>query len=155
MTHLNIDATDDHVLSRSRSVAMLRVNVNGRNISAFSTHLYQEVGSTQMTELKELVGWTDNYAEQRIVAGDFNFWNTTSQYVEMSRTHNDGWVAARNKGTAYSYSGNPDGNTKNTRIDYVWYSKGATALVVTRADVYNTKTTISDHNAVMVTFQVK
>jgi endonuclease/exonuclease/phosphatase family metal-dependent hydrolase len=155
MTHLAVDATDDYLLSASRSVAMIRVNVNGRIISAFSTHLDPTVGSTQMTQLQQVVGWTDNYAEQRIVAGDFNFWNTTSQYTEMSKTHNDGWVAARNKGTAFSYSGNPDGNTKNTRIDYVWYSKGATALVVTRAEVYYTKTTISDHNAVMVTFQVK
>ena len=73
----------------------------------------------------------------------------------MSKTHYDGWVVASSKGTAASYSGNPDGNTKNTRIDRVWYSKGATALVVTRAEVYYTKTTISDHNAVMVTFQVK
>ena len=155
MTHLAVDATDDYLLTASRSVAMIRVNVNGRNISAFSTHLDPTVGSTQMTQLKQVVAWADNYAEQRIVAGDFNFWNTTSQYTEMSKTHNDGWVAARNKGTAFSYSGNPDGNTRNTRIDYVWYSKGATALVVTRADVYNTKTTISDHNAVMVTFQVR
>ena len=108
-----------------------------------------------MTQLKQVVAWTDNYAEQRIVAGDFNFWNTTSQYPEMAKSHNDGWVVAKSKGTAVSYSGNPDGNTKNTRIDYVWYSKGATALVVTRAEVYYTKTTISDHNAVMVTFQVK
>jgi len=155
MTHLDIDATDDYLLTASRSVAMIRVNVNGRNISAFSTHLDPTVGSTQMTQLKQVVAWTDNYAEQRIVAGDFNFWNTTSQYPEMAKSHYDGWAVAKSKGTAVSYSGNPDGNTKNTRIDYVWYSKGATALVVTRAEVYYTKTTISDHNAVMVTFQVK
>ena len=155
MTHLDIDATDDYLLTASRSVAMIRVNVNGRNITAFSTHLDPTVGSTQMTQLRQVVGWADNYSEQRIVAGDFNFWNTTAQYTEMSKSHNDGWAVAKSKGVAVSYSGNPDGNTKNTRIDYVWYSKGATALVVTRAEVYYTKTTISDHNAVMVTFQVR
>ena len=50
-----------------------------------------------MTQLKQVVAWTDNYAEQRIVAGDFNFWNTTSQYTEMSKTHNDGRVARGTK----------------------------------------------------------
>ena len=39
MTRLHIDGVDDHLLSYSRSIAMARVNVNGRNISVFSTHL--------------------------------------------------------------------------------------------------------------------
>ena len=108
-----------------------------------------------MTQLKQLVSWADNHSEQRIIGGDFNFWPGTSQNVEMNKTHYDGWAVAKSKGVAVSYSGNPDGNTKNTRIDYVWYSKGASALTVTRAEVFYTKTTISDNNAVMVTFQVK
>ena len=56
-----------------------------------------------------------------------------------------------------SYSGNPDGNTRNTRIDYVWASKGASALTVTRAQVFHTKgsTGISDHDALMVTYKVQ
>jgi endonuclease/exonuclease/phosphatase family metal-dependent hydrolase len=155
MTHLDVDATDDYLLSNDRSVAMLRVNVNGRIINAFSTHLDANSSSIRLSQVKQLVSWADNYAEQRIIAGDFNFWPGTGENTEMNKTHYDGWVSAKSKGTAVSYSSNPDGNTKNTRIDYVWYSKGATALSVTRAEVYYTKTTISDHNAVMVTFQVR
>lgn len=155
MTHLSVDAMDDYLLSASRSIALLRVNVNGRIVNAFSTHLDPTVGSTQMTQLKQALAWADNHAEQRILAGDLNFWPQTGQYTELTKTQYDGWAVAKSKGVAVSYSGNPDGNTKNTRIDYVVYSKGASALTVTRAEVFYTKTTISDHNAVMVTFQVK
>ena len=45
----------------------------------------------------------------------------------------DAWTKAAANGTAYSYPGNTSfGATRNARIDYVWYSRGATALVVTR-----------------------
>ncbi len=76
----------------------------------------------------------------------------------MLRTHNDGWAVAKSKGVAVTYSGNPDGNTRNTRIDYVWSSKGASALTVTRAQVFNTKwfrTGISDHKPLIVTYRVQ
>ena len=155
MTHLDVDATDDYLLTASRSVAMIRVNVNGRNIIGFFHTLGPNCGldandAAQAGRRLDRQSRRTAHRRRRLQLLEYNF-----QYTEMSRTHHDGWVVARNKGTAVSYSGNPDGNTRNTRIDYVWYSKGATALVVTRADVYNTKTTISDHNAVMVTFQVR
>jgi len=76
----------------------------------------------------------------------------------MARTYNDGWAVARSAGTAYSFSGNPDGNTRNSRIDYVWSSKGATALRILRADVYNASDSqgrMSDHNPLMLTYQVQ
>ena len=156
MTHLDIDATDDYLLTASRSVAMIRVNVNGRIVSAFSTHLdptverdANDAGQAGRRLDRQLLRTAHRRRRlQRLESG-------RPKSPKWARRHNDGWVVAKSKGTAVSYSGNPDGNTKNTRIDYVWYSKGATALVVTRAEVYYTKTTISDHNAVMVTFQVR
>ena len=39
MTRLEIDATDYFLLSAARSVAMITINVNNRNINVFSTHL--------------------------------------------------------------------------------------------------------------------
>jgi endonuclease/exonuclease/phosphatase family metal-dependent hydrolase len=159
MTRFRVEATDDYLLSVSRSVAMVRINVNGRMVNVFSTHLDHQSSSTRLTQVRQLVGWADNYAEQRIVAGDFNSWPGTTEINEMGRTYYDGWAVARSRGIAYSFPGNPEGNTRNTRIDYVWYSKGATYLNVTRAEVFDTRDSSgykpSDHNPLIVTFQVR
>ena len=57
----------------------------------------------------------------------------TTEINEMAKTYNDAWAVAKAKGTAVSSAANPNGNTRNNRIDYVWYSKGATALSVVSA----------------------
>jgi endonuclease/exonuclease/phosphatase family metal-dependent hydrolase len=159
MTRLDIDAMDDYLLSVSRSVAMARVNVNGRIVNLFSTHLDHQSSATRLSQVKQLVSWADNHAEQRIIAGDFNGWPGTSEINEMLKTHYDGWAVAKGKGAAVTFPGNPDGNTRNTRIDYVFGSKGATALTVTRAEVFDTRNSsgvkISDHNPLIVTYQVR
>ena len=51
----------------------------------------------------------------------------------MTSSHYDAWAKAKSEGTAVAYSGNEAGNTRNSRIDYVWQSKGATSLVLTTA----------------------
>ena len=159
MTRLHIDATDDYLLTVSRSVAMVRLNVNGRIVNVFSTHLDHQSSATRLAQVRQLVSWADNHSEQRIIAGDFNSWPGTTEINEMGRTHYDGWAVARNGGDAYSYPSNPDGNTRNTRIDYVWYSRGASYLTVTRAEVFDTRDSSglkpSDHNPLIVTFQVR
>ena len=159
MTRFRVEATDDYLLSVSRSVAMVRINVNGRMINVFSTHLDHQSSSTRLTQVRQLMNWADNHAEQRIVAGDFNSWPGTTEINEMGRTYYDGWAVARSRGVAYSFPGNPEGNTRNTRIDYVWSSRGATYLNVTRAEVFDTRNSSgykpSDHNPLIVTYQVR
>ena len=158
MTRLHTDAADDYLLSYARSVAMVRINVNGRNITVASTHLDHQSTSYRLTQISQLRSWLGSHPEQRIVAGDFNAWPGTSEYSTLTSTYNDGWAVARSAGTAYSFSGNPDGNTRNSRIDYVWSSRSATALRVVRADVYDASDSqgrMSDHNPLMVTYSVQ
>jgi len=158
MTRLGVDATDDYLLSYARSVALLRVNVNGRNITLASTHLDHQSTSYRLTQISQLKSYLGSQPEQRIVAGDFNAWPGTSEYSTLTATFNDGWAVARSGGTAYSPSNNPDGNTRNSRIDYVFSSKGATALRVVRADVYDASDSqgrMSDHQPLMVTYSVQ
>jgi endonuclease/exonuclease/phosphatase family metal-dependent hydrolase len=111
-----------------------------------------------LAQVKQLVTWSAAEPQQRIVAGDFNGWPGTTEISEMLKTHADGWLAAKAKGTAIAYPSNPDGNTRNTRIDYVWASRGATSLVVTKAQVFDTRDASgkkpSDHNPLIVTIQV-
>ena len=159
MTRLRIDATDEYLLSADRSVAMARLNVNGRIVDMFSTHLDQKSSATRLAEVLQLVPWSATQPQQRIIAGDFNGWPGTVEINEMLKTHIDGWAAAKAKGTALSYPDNPDGNTRNTRIDYVWLSEGATASTVTKAQVFDTRDASgkkpSDHNPLIVTIQIK
>jgi endonuclease/exonuclease/phosphatase family metal-dependent hydrolase len=159
MTRLPVDATDEYLLSYTRSVAMIRTNVNGRIIDLFSTHLDHTSSAYRLTQVRQLVAWAATQPEQRIVAGDFNWYPGTTEINEMGRTYYDGWAVARSGGDAVAYADNPDGNTRNQRIDYVWFSKGASYLTVTRAQVYDTRDSSgrkpSDHNPLMVTFQVR
>jgi endonuclease/exonuclease/phosphatase family metal-dependent hydrolase len=138
---------------------MVRVTVNGRTISVFSTHLDHQSSATRVAQVRQLVPWTSTFPEQRVVAGDFNGWPGTPEINEMLLTHNDGWAVARAAGTAVSFPGNPDGNTRNTRIDYVFYSKQATSLAVTNAQVFDLRDASgqrpSDHNPLIVTFAVR
>ena len=85
MTRLDVDATDDFLLSVARSVAMIRVNVNGRIVHVFSTHLDHQSSATRVSQVKQLVSWADNHSEQRIIAGDLNGWPGTAEINEMRK----------------------------------------------------------------------
>jgi endonuclease/exonuclease/phosphatase family metal-dependent hydrolase len=159
MTRLPIEAVDDYLLTVSRSVAMARVTVNGRTVHLYSTHLDHQSSATRLAQVRQLVTWSSTHAEQRILAGDFNGWPGTQEIDEMLRTHVDGWAAARAAGTAVSFAGNPDGNTRNSRIDYVFHSRGATAVSVAGAQVFDTRDAAgvrtSDHHPLIVTYRIQ
>jgi endonuclease/exonuclease/phosphatase family metal-dependent hydrolase len=159
MTRLGLDATDSLLMSYTRSVAMGAVTVNGRNISVFSTHLAVESSSYRLAEVRQLVPWAATNQEARIVLGDFNWYPGTTEINEMGKTYYDSWAIAKSQGTAVSYPANPDGNTRNNRIDYIWYSKGATNLVLKKVQVFDTRDASgykpSDHNPLMATFEVR
>ncbi|HET7216548.1 MAG TPA: DNRLRE domain-containing protein [Vicinamibacterales bacterium] len=159
MTRFPVDGVDDFLLSVSRSVAMVRVTLNGRPLSLFSTHLDHQSSDTRLLQVRELVSWAATQMEQRIIAGDFNGWPGTPEQREMLLTYYDGWAVAKAAGTAVSFAGNPDGNTRNTRIDYVFQSRGATYLSIMGAQVFDLRNASgvkpSDHNPLIVTFQVQ
>jgi endonuclease/exonuclease/phosphatase family metal-dependent hydrolase len=77
----------------------------------------------------------------------------------MTSVAYDAWAVAKANGTAVAYSGNEAGNTRNSRIDYVFYSKSASRLVLKGAQVFDTRDSKgvmpSDHRPVMATFEVK
>jgi exonuclease III len=77
----------------------------------------------------------------------------------MTADYVDSWAQAVKSGTALAYSGNEAGNTRNSRIDYVFYSKAASALVFKSAQVYDTRDANgvmpSDHRPLVSTFVVK
>jgi endonuclease/exonuclease/phosphatase family metal-dependent hydrolase len=160
MSRFPFRSTGEYLLPVQRSVAEgLVISVNGRNINLFSTHLDANSTSYRLSQIRELKPWAASFAQQRIIMGDFNAWPGTTEYSEMTKDYRDAWAVALSKGTAVAYAANPEGNTRRSRIDYVWYSSGASSLELTRAQVFDTRDPAtgarpSDHNPLLATFVV-
>jgi exonuclease III len=79
--------------------------------------------------------------------------------VTMKQTYIDTWAQAQANGTAIAYPGNTAGNTRNSRIDYILYSKGATNLTLVSSQVYDVRDANgvmpSDHRPLLTTFRVQ
>jgi endonuclease/exonuclease/phosphatase family metal-dependent hydrolase len=148
-----IEDTDTHLLSYGRSAALIKITVIGRPVHFVSTHLDHKSSSKRLTQVRELKSWLTQFAEQRIVAGDFNWYPGTPEINEMASTYYDGWAVAKSKGKATSAPSNPNGNTRNNRIDYVFYSKGASALSLVSAQTTD-RISLSDHRAVLAVLKV-
>jgi endonuclease/exonuclease/phosphatase family metal-dependent hydrolase len=158
LTTYPLTSTASYELSGDRSVSRVSITVNGRIINMFSTHLDDNSSSMRATQMNQLKSWMANFAEQRIVAGDFNTWPSAGEITRMTSSYYDAWAVAAAAGTAVSFSGN-NGETRNSRIDYIFYSKGASYLVLKQARVFDTRTSSgvmpSDHRPLMATFEVR
>jgi len=77
--------------------------------------------------------------------------------MTMKQTYYDSWAKAQAAGTAVAFPGNT-GQTRNSRIDYIYYSRYAT-LVLKWSQVLDVRDANgvmpSDHRLLMSTFAVK
>jgi endonuclease/exonuclease/phosphatase family metal-dependent hydrolase len=158
MSRYPLDVKSRYDLSYDRAAAQVTVHVNGRAINMISTHLDANSTSRRLVEIGQLKTWVSGLAEQRIIAGDFNAWPQTTENAKMVTTYYDSWAEAVKRNIDVAYSGNEEGNTRNTRIDYIYYSHGASGLVLRKVQVFDTRTSgvmPSDHRPIMATFTVK
>jgi endonuclease/exonuclease/phosphatase family metal-dependent hydrolase len=133
--------------------------VNGRTINFTTTHLYYNSTSARLTQIADLVAWEKGIAESRIIAGDFNAPPGSSESNAMNVPYVDSWAQAQRDGTAIAYADNPTGKTRNTRLDYIYYSKGATALKLISSQVFDVRDANgvmpSDHRPVLSIFSIR
>jgi endonuclease/exonuclease/phosphatase family metal-dependent hydrolase len=130
----------------SRAVAQATVEVGGRTIQFFSTHLDHEDPAVRLAQVQELVDFMAGFPGPQIVAGDFNARPDTPEMLVMAAEHADAWTSALDRGTATAYEDNPPGpgtRTLRERIDYVlhadtWSADGI-AVRTTAADVPDTR----------------
>ncbi|HVF89338.1 MAG TPA: endonuclease/exonuclease/phosphatase family protein [Blastocatellia bacterium] len=169
-------STSFRYLSYSRSVAQATINVNGRTINFFATHLDAYSSSARYTEVNELKDFMSGFAESRIVVGDFNAGPDLSEVVNMASSYYDSWAEAMSRSAATAYADNPVGmhtRTRRGRIDYVFLSRGSSSLTISSAqvpdsrDLSNRNVSIalgtpddwgvrpSDHNQMVVIFDVR
>jgi endonuclease/exonuclease/phosphatase family metal-dependent hydrolase len=87
-----------------------------------------------------------------------NAWPDQTSIAQFDKYYYDSWAVAKSKGTAYAFSGNT-GETKNGRIDYIFYSKNSPDLRVKSSQVYDTRDSNgvmpSDHRPVLTTFYLQ
>jgi len=141
-----------------RTVGGVTISVNGRNINFMSTHLDWQVESNRATQTKELASYALGFAEDRIIAGDFNGSAGSTEINTMTSTYVDAWVAAKSLHTALSAPDNPSGNTRNGRIDFVFYSHTEQHLTLESVTVVDTRDSKgvmpSDHRPLLAIFTV-
>jgi len=155
-----IAVTDRYELMRNydRSIGMAVITVNSRDITLISTHLDPYDKTLRLAQAMEVTGWSAVQPENRILAGDMNAWPDQTSIAHFNTLYNDSWVVAATAGAATAFSGN-NGETKNGRIDYIFYSKNAANLRVVSSQVYDTRDANgvmpSDHRPVLTVFEVR
>ena len=159
LSTFQLESNGDHQLSYSRAVARVAIIVNGIRVNVYSTHLDADSSSRRSTQMRELLSWADNYPEQRILAGDFNAWPGATELGIMKADYKDAWAVAQSLDVDVAYSGNTAGNTRNSRIDYIWHSEGASRLKLKQVRVFDVRNSSgvmpSDHRPLMATYEVK
>jgi endonuclease/exonuclease/phosphatase family metal-dependent hydrolase len=148
-----------HVFSAGtlKTVGGVTISYNGRNINFMTTHFDPYSAGARQTQASELKSYMTGFAEDRIVCGDFN--EQASNLTAMTGSYYDAWAVAKSKGIAYAASDNPDGNTRNSRIDYIFYSRGEQHLTLQKVQVVDTRNSsgvmASDHRPVYAEFIVQ
>lgn len=159
LSKIPFDTTSHDQLSHDRTIVDATITVNGRTINVFSTHLDANSTSYRLTQIGELLAWTNGIAQERIICGDFNAWPSTSEHAAMAKTYHDSYGVAQTNGTAIAYPGNTTGATRGSRIDYIWYSMSASHLVLKSSQVFDVRDSNgvmpSDHRPVLSIFTVK
>jgi len=161
LSKLPISATYRHEFSlgRDRTVGGVTVDVNGRNINIMSTHLDPYDAGNRASQVKQLISYATGFAEDRIVLGDFNALPGSSEIVNLTGSYYDAWTQAVKAGTDVSAPDNPNGYTRNGRIDYVFFSHGEQHLSLKSVQVVDTRDSNgvmpSDHRPLVATFTVK
>jgi len=159
LSTIPFDAVSVNPLGWDRVAIDAAITVNGRTINVITTHLDPDSGSRRATQIRDLMHWASGLAEQRIVCGDFNALASWGEMATMKASYVDSWAQAQADNTDVAYAGNDAGNTRNGRIDYVFYSKSATRLALVKSQVFDVRDSNgvmpSDHRPVMSTFEVR
>jgi endonuclease/exonuclease/phosphatase family metal-dependent hydrolase/glutamine cyclotransferase len=138
LTRGTIISTSSVYLSYQRSVAQATININGKVLNFFTTHLDPDSTAARLQQVIELKSFANNFAEPRLIVGDFNFSPDWPEMGGMTTSYYDGWNEAWGGGTASSYPDNPvqwQTRTRRGRIDYVFYSRGASNLTLRAAQI--------------------
>ena len=146
-------STSRYALYHGSTVAGGTVVVNGRTINVFSTHVSYTSATDRETQTTQVKNWAASWAENRIVMGDFNTSPGTSHYSIMATPYFDVWAEAVKSGTYSSPSGTTGSTRGGSRFDYIYQSRGATGLKLSKAWVVSSSA--SDHLPLVASFTLQ
>jgi endonuclease/exonuclease/phosphatase family metal-dependent hydrolase len=161
LTRLSLQAASVCTTNASSGsyAAHLSLVASSRTVNVWSTHLSVNSAGERLYELGNLQACASQWPEARILAGDFNMQASSSEYAAAAASYVDAWALARTNGVTINYPGNCDGCTRNSRIDYVFASQGATSLSLQSAQIFDTRDangiTPSDHKPMLVIYAVR
>lgn len=128
LSKYSFSSTSSKYLTNERSVAQATVNIGGKTVNFFATHLDAYDSTIRYSQVTQLQSFMSGFSETRIAGGDFNAGPDLSETVHMGEQYYDSWNSALNAGTASAYPDNPVQwmtRTRRGRIDYLWLSKNA------------------------------
>jgi len=141
-----------------KAVGGATINVNGRTINFMTTHFDPYSAGERAQQAKDLVSYMSGHAESRIVCGDFNDQASNPPITTMTKAYKDAWAEGKKAGIAHSAPDNSAGNTRSSRIDYMFYSRGTSHLTLRKITVVDTRDSNdvmpSDHRPVFAEFVV-
>ena len=150
LSKYSFSSTGSRFLSYTRSVAQVTINVGGRNVNFFATHLDHTSSGLRQVQAGELISWTAGFATPRIVCGDMNAGNDTPEVLKLLNAYRDSWVDAMSHGAAQAYPDNPvwlNTRTRRWRIDFVLYSSDLTNFSTRATNIPDTRD-LSNKNVV-------
>jgi endonuclease/exonuclease/phosphatase family metal-dependent hydrolase len=160
LTRLSVMATSVCTTNATAPSMAAQVSVlaGGRRVQIWSAHLSVNSAGERIAELGALQACASQWPEARVLAGDFNMQATSGEYAVASESYADAWATARDSGLSINFAGNCDGCTRNSRIDYVFTSRGASTLALQYAQVFDTRDSNgympSDHRPLLVVYGV-
>jgi endonuclease/exonuclease/phosphatase family metal-dependent hydrolase len=156
-----LSSTYRHMYSagKLKTLAGATIVFNGRTINFMATHFDPYSASYRLTQARDLVAYAKSFAENRILCGDFNDQPGDPPITTMTAAYHDAWAVGKSQGIAYSAPDNPYGNTRNSRIDYIFYSRLEQHLTLKKVEVVDTRDSDgdmpSDHRPVLAEFLVQ
>jgi len=144
-----------------RSAARVELDVNGRRLNMFYTHLDTAV-SMRSAQLSLVLDWMNTFTGPVLLGGDFNMMPTEADYSTVTARFDDAWWSLVNR--LQGPPGPDPGYTKNVRaidpwigqpgrIDYWFHTRGSQNVVPTEITVLETQR--SDHHAVVMWVRVE
>ncbi len=140
-----------------KAVGGVTIHVNGRTINFMTTHFDPYSYDDRQIQARDLRSYASGFAEDRIICGDFN--EQAGNLTTISNYYWDAWAAGKSAGIAYSAPDNPNGYTRNSRIDYIFYSRNKRYISLKKVQVVDTRDSNgempSDHRPIYAEFQVQ
>lgn len=142
-----------------KAVGGATISFNGRTINFMTTHFDPYDAGYRLTQARDLLPYANGFAEDRIICGDFNDQSTDPPITTVTAAYYDAWAEGKKAGIAVSAPDNPNGYTRNSRIDYIFYSRKEQHLTLTKVQTVDTRDANgvmpSDHRPVLAEFVVQ